>query len=122
MKKMPLCLILALIILLTCSCSGAPKEAVAECSECGNNFELYKKSEGVDGCPVYSTAGKPCPDCVTKDVIDWIDREFVCIDREDWEEFYEQYGYTDAYAKAEAGSVSFSYPSYYDIQEWLSED
>lgn len=122
MKKISFCLILVLIVSFACSCSGAPKEAVAVCSECGNDFELYKKSEGVDGCPVYSTAGEPCPDCVTKDVIDWVSTNFICIEADKWQEFYDQYGDTEAYAKAESESVSLSVSSYYDIQEWLSED
>lgn len=122
MKKISLCLILVLIMSLACACSGTPKEATAICSECGNSIELYKKDVNENGCPVYSTAGEPCPDCVTKDVIDWVSTNFVCIEADKWQEFYDQYGDTEAYVKAESESVSLSVSSYYDIQERLSED
>ncbi len=120
MKKTILTLILVLVLIFACSCTQIAKEAYVVCPQCGADLDIATDSN--DYPPRYSDDNSICPDCVVKDVIDWIEKDYVCIDREDWKKFYEQYGDTDAYAKAEAGSVSFSYPSYYDIQEWLSED
>lgn len=119
-EKISLCLIFILIMLFVCSCTQIAKDAYIECSQCGADLNITTDSD--DYPPRYSDDNSICPDCVVKDVLAWIESDYVCIDREDWEKFEAQYGYTEAFDAVEKGHVAFTSPSYYNIKEWLNED
>lgn len=120
MKKTILILMLILILIFACSCTQIAKEAYVICPQCGADLDVTADSNEYP--PRYMSNASICPDCVVEDVIDWIDKGLVCIDREDWEKFEAQYSHTEAFDTVEKGHVAFTDPSYSDIRKWLNED